>query len=213
MSKDIGVPEGWSKSTPPPQEAETQWVSIERLLDEYTIPVLAEAVDKLDVLTHDETGRRILATNGDSSDIHSKAFAISHLANRYSILQDPGPDDDLFYQKLELEGSPLDLFGWPKASLPDLSSINPHHSSKIKSTAPLETSGNWKKQAQEIAQVFIDKNRENDLHPSLEDTANHVAKELRQLGIYGAQLKPMSSASVKRQALQGEWWGKRNTQK
>ena len=71
------LPDGWRKSTPLPQEAEIQWVSIERLLDEYTIPVLAEAVDKFDVLTHDETGRRILATNGDSSDIHSKAFAIN----------------------------------------------------------------------------------------------------------------------------------------
>jgi hypothetical protein len=215
MSEDIGIPEGWRKSTPTPQEPRIEWVSIEKLLDEYTIPVLAAVIEGLNVQTHNATGRRILATDGDESDRHSKAFALSHLALRYSMLQDPGPDDDLFYERLEIEGSPLDNFGWPQNALPDLSSVNPHHPSKIvaSSNANENKNKNWIAQAQEIAQEFIDHNKKNDLHPSLQDTSEHVAKKLRELEIYGSHQKPMSANSIKRQALQGDWWSKRNTKK
>lgn len=211
MSNDIQIPNGWTESKPLPQEPNIEWVSIEKLLDEHTIPVLAEAVEKFDLLTHDDAGRRILATNGDVSDIKSKAFALKHLEHRYYIQKNPGPDDDLFYERLEIEGSPLDSFGWPKAELPDLNSINPHHSLIIKTT-PISTSpANWVIEAQGIAKTFIDKNRKKDLHPSLDDTTDHVTKELRKLKIYGPQGKPLSSGTVKRQALQGPWWSKRNT--
>jgi hypothetical protein len=70
---------------------------------------------------------------------------------------------------------------------------------------------NWIAQAQEIAQEYIDHNKKYNLHPSLEDTSEHVAKKLRELEIYGSHQKPMAVSSVKRQALQGDWWRKRNT--
>lgn len=213
MSNDIQIPKGWTESKPLPQEPNIEWVSIEKLLDEYTIPVLAEAVEKLDVLTHDDTGRRILATNGDASDTKSKAFALKHLELRYSMQNDPGPDDYLYDEMLEALGSPLDLFGWLKSELPNLESINPHHSLKNKA-APIATSpSNWVTQAQAIGKKFIDKNKSKDLHPSLDDTADHVADELRKLKIYGQQAKPLSSGTVKRQALQGKWWKNRNSPK
>jgi len=79
MSNETKIPTRWTKPRPQPQEPEIDWVSLEKLLDEYTIPVLAEAVEKLNVLTHDDAGRRILATNGDASDTKSKAFALRHL--------------------------------------------------------------------------------------------------------------------------------------
>jgi hypothetical protein len=211
MSKDNELPNGWRKLTTGKESLNTQWVSIERLLDDYTIPVLSEAIDTLDVQTVDKTGRRILATDGDEDDRHSKAFAISHLAHRYLMLQDPGPDDDLFYERLEIEGSPLDNFGWPQNAFPDLSSVNPHHSSKIVATSNSNENKNWIAQAQEIAQEYIDHNKKYNLHPSLEDTSEHVAKKLRELEIYGSHQKPMAVSSVKRQALQGDWWRKRNT--
>ena len=198
MSNDIQIPKGWTESKPLPQEPNIEWVSIEKLLDEYTIPVLAEAVEKLDVLTHDDTGRRILATNGDASDTKSKAFSLKHLELRYSMQNDPGPDDYLYDEMLEALGSPLDLFGWLKSELPNLESINPHHSLKNKA-APIATSpANWVTQAQAIGKKFIDKNKSKDLHPSLDDTADHVADELRKLKIYGQQAKPLSSGTVKR---------------
>ena len=106
---------------------ELEWISIEQLLFEYSIPVLAEAVEKLNVQTHDSTGRRILATDGDKNDLHSKAFALRHLSIRHSMLEDPGPDDYLLDEKLEIEGSPLDSFGWPMSEFPDFTKLQPHY--------------------------------------------------------------------------------------
>jgi len=105
---------------------EKQWISIERLLNDYSIPILAEAAQNHKLQTKDSMGRRILATDGDADDQKSKAFALEHLASRYAMQQDPGPDDYLFDERLEVEGSPLDLFGWPEDQLPDLQDIQPH---------------------------------------------------------------------------------------
>lgn len=106
-----------------------KWISIERLLDTYSIPVLAEAVDKLNVQTHDETGRRILANNNDENDIRSKAFAKAHLAERRALDSDPLTEDEeqWGYERTQIYGSPLDLFGWPKDHLPDFAQIQPHY--------------------------------------------------------------------------------------
>lgn len=108
---------------------ETHWISIERLLDSYSIPVLAEAVDKLNVQTHDETGRRILANDGDLNDIRSKAFAKAHLAQRKGFEIDPLTEEQQYWfeERIQTHGSALDLFGWPKNQLPDLAKIQPHY--------------------------------------------------------------------------------------
>lgn len=107
------------------------WISIARLIYQdkpIEIPVLAEAIDKHQVQTFDDTGRRILATDGDESDYLSKAWAKKHLSIRHNLNIDPIPDDELdaFHQQLEICGDPLDKFGWPRDSLPDFTKINPH---------------------------------------------------------------------------------------
>jgi len=106
-----------------------KWISIERLLDEYSIPVLAEAVDKFDVQTHDKTGRRILATDGDENDVQSKSFVKAHLARRYSFQLDPLTEEEQYWfdEKIQTHGSALDWFGWPEDQLPDFKKIQPHY--------------------------------------------------------------------------------------
>lgn len=106
-----------------------RWISIERLLDSYSIPVLAEAVDKCNVQTYDVTGRKILASNGDEKDIHSKAFARAHLAQRRAFELDPLTDDEKYWfeERIQTHGSALDLFGWPKDQLPDFTKIQPDY--------------------------------------------------------------------------------------
>ena len=107
-----------------------KWISIEwLLLRKYSIPVLAEAVDKFNVQTHDETGRRILATDGDENDTQSKSFVKAHLAKRRAMeLDRPLNEEDQYWLDLKIEthGSPLDLFGWPNDQLPDFTKIQPH---------------------------------------------------------------------------------------
>jgi hypothetical protein len=194
-----------------PKEPSIEWVSIEKLLDEYSIPVLAAAIEGLNVQTHNATGRRIVATDGDENDRRSKAFALSHLADRYSMLQDPGPDDHLFDERLEIEGSPLDLFGWPKAELPDLSSINPHYSSKIKAAVTPTSSETWKITAQSLAREYLARHNAKNLHPSIKETSEHVAAAMREQKIYGPHQKPLEPSYIKRHALQADFWSNRHT--
>jgi hypothetical protein len=108
---------------------EKRWISIERLLDDYSIPVLAEAVDKFEVQTIDGTGRRVLANNGDENDTCSKAFAKVHLAQRRAFELDPLTEDEQYWfdERIQTHGSALDLFGWPKDRLPDLTKIQPDY--------------------------------------------------------------------------------------
>lgn len=126
------------KIPPQPPEATSNeekslpnWISIARLIyqdNPIEIPVLAEAIDKHQVQTFDDTGRRILATDGDELDYLSKAWAKKHLSIRHNLIIDPIPDDELdaFHDRLVICGDPLDKFGWPHDSLPDFTKINPH---------------------------------------------------------------------------------------
>ncbi len=119
------LPDGWTKPTPI-KEVGAHWISLERLLQSQPIPVLADAAKNHKLQTINSMGQRILATDGDVDDQKSKAFALEHLAGRYAMQQDPGPDDYLIDERLEIEGSPLDLFGWPEDQLPNFNDIQPH---------------------------------------------------------------------------------------
>jgi hypothetical protein len=108
---------------------EKQWISIERLLRDYSIPILAEAVDKFNVQTLDKVGRRMLAENGDKDNIYSKDFAMDQLAQRRAFELDPLTEDEQYWhqERIQTHGSPLDLFGWPKDQLPDFTKIQPDY--------------------------------------------------------------------------------------
>lgn len=117
---------GWGELIPAPKESYKDWISIEYLLHKYTIPTMAEAIDKSNVQCIDATGRRILATDGDENDIHSKQFAKKHLGIRNSVNNGSTEQINFSEERLAVEGSPLEKFGWPKDKLPDFTKINPH---------------------------------------------------------------------------------------
>lgn len=71
------------------------------------------------------------------------------------------------------------------------------------------TGHDWKEAARAIASEYLTKHKAMDLHPSLNDASEHVAREMRTAKIYGPQGKPLSHGTIKREALQGDWW-KRN---
>ncbi len=128
-----------------------QWISIERLLDDYSIPVLAEAIDKFGIQTIDDWGRRVLANDGEASDAHSKAFAKAHLAQRRAFELNPLTEDQQYWfdERIQTHGSALDLFGWPKNQLPNLAEIQPNYQP--------ESDPEWwtKRSAAEFEQEFI----------------------------------------------------------
>lgn len=125
MNEKKELPKGWVASTPI-KDVGSPWVSLEHLLWEYSIPVLAEAAEHHLLQTIDSTGRRILATESGQHDQKSKLFALAHLEKRYAMESDPGPEDDLYFEMIEIQGSPLDFFGWPEDQLPNFDEIQPH---------------------------------------------------------------------------------------
>ena len=200
---------GWGDLIPVPKESYEDWISIENLLLRHTIPVIAEAVDKSNVQCLDATGRRILATNGGENDIYSKEFAKKHLAIRNSIDNCSAEQSDFFDERLEIESSPLEKFGWPKDNLPDFKSLNPHVTS-IQPTKQITSKANvnsWIDSAREIGKSYIEEHQKKNLFPTQDDVSDHIAKQLRKQSIHGPN-GPVSSSYVKRQAIQGDWWKK-----
>ena len=200
--------------SPNEEEPQPNLISIARLIyqdEPIAIPVLAEAIDKHQVQTFDDTGRRILATDGDESDYWSKAWAKKHLSIRHNLKIDPIPNDELdaFHDRLAICGDPLDNFGWPKDELPDFTKINPHITNLNKKqslkTSPSKNSKSWMAEAQDSAKKFIDKHIPQNLFPNQNDVANHVEQDLRSRNIVGPN-GPLSASYIKRQVIQGTWW-------
>lgn len=75
-------------------------------------------------------------------------------------------------------------------------------------TPPLRATHEWKGAAQAIALEYLTKHKAQDLHPSQNDVAEHVAKEMRAAKIYGPQGKPLTAGTIQREAIQGDWWRK-----
>ncbi len=211
MTKEIIEVEGWGKPQPLPQESYEDWVSVEHLLHKYTVPVLAEAIDKHDVQVIDKTGRKIYATDGDENDIYSKAYAKKNLAACNPINSGLFERIKVFEESIDVENNPLDFFGWPKDCLPVFKKIKPHVASTQPKSAPEEIRtgkvNSWVSSAQEIAKSYVEKHKKNDLYPTQNDVSKYVADELRKQSIHGPN-GPVSSSYVKRQAIQGDWWKK-----
>ena len=194
----------------------SEWISVESLLTQkgpIEIKVLAEAIEKHEIQTIDELGRRIFASDAGELDRHSKAYVKKHLAVRYSLQIDPIPNEDLdtFSQKLEICGSPLDNFGWPKDLLPDFTSINPNSTTQplinSNQTGVITTNKKWQDIAREIAEEQYQKDFELNSVGALNKYKEHVFNELKKLGITGPQGKTPGMGTIAREALQGDnWW-------
>jgi hypothetical protein len=80
-----------------------------------------------------------------------------------------------------------------------------------KPTAPTtngadKSGATWVTHAREIALEYIDRHAAKDLHPSQDDVAEHTETECRARKVFGPR-GPLSANTIKREAIQGEWWG------
>jgi len=64
----------------------------------------------------------------------------------------------------------------------------------------------WVAKAQGIGASYLEKHKINGLFPSQQNVADHVAKILRSEHVLSDMGKPLSSAYILRNALQGAWW-------
>ena len=66
----------------------------------------------------------------------------------------------------------------------------------------------WMNAARKIAGEYIERHKKQKLFPSQDDVCTHLEQELRTKKIYGPQKRPLSKATILREAIQGEWWTK-----
>lgn len=101
----------------------SKWVSLLICVRTYKAKVLATAVENHGIFVIDRYNRCVPASPGPSSDLFSKSYALDLIALVAEEERDPGPIPSLDHERWEFEQHPLQRFGWPMGSLPDLDAI------------------------------------------------------------------------------------------
>ena len=93
--------------------------SIEMLLFDTTVAAIATAIQdpNSNLRTRDKFGRWNLA------DADQKILVLDELANRQARIDDPSPDDELFYEYLESAWNLLDHYAWFVNELPAFNNL------------------------------------------------------------------------------------------
>ena len=99
------------------------WLSLLICARTYKAKVLATAVESHGIFVIDRYNRCVAATEGPSSDLNSKNYALDLIASVAEEERDPGPINSLDHERWDFEDHPLQRFGWPTGSLPDLEAI------------------------------------------------------------------------------------------
>lgn len=99
------------------------WTSLLLCVETYKAKVLATAIEQHGIFVYDRFSRRVAATDGPSSDLNSKSHALDLIALVAEEERDPGPILSWDHERWEFEEHPLQRFGWPMGSHPDLEAI------------------------------------------------------------------------------------------
>jgi len=99
------------------------WTSLLLCVETYKAKVLATAIEQYGIFVYDRFSRRVAATEGPSSDLDSKNHALDLIASVAEEERNPGPISSLDHERWDFEDHPLQRFGWPEGSLPNLEAI------------------------------------------------------------------------------------------
>ena len=99
------------------------WISLLICVESYKASVLATAIEQHGIFVNDRFNRRVEATDGPSSDLDSKNHALHLIASVAEEERNPAPNPSWEHERWEFEDHPLQRFGWPEGSLPDLEAI------------------------------------------------------------------------------------------
>lgn len=99
------------------------WVSLLVCVETYKSNVLATAIEQYGIFVYDRFNRRVVAIDGPSSDPNSKNYALDLIASVAEEERNPGPINSWDHACWEFEEHPLQRFGWPVGSLPDLEAV------------------------------------------------------------------------------------------
>ena len=101
----------------------SDWISLLLCVRTYKANVLATAIERDGIFVYDRFNRRVAANDGSSSDSNSKNHALDLIASVAEEERDPGPIYSWDHERWEFDDHPLQRFGWPEGSLPDLEAI------------------------------------------------------------------------------------------
>ena len=99
------------------------WISLLLCVETYKSKVLATAIEQYGLFVYDRFNRRVPANDGLSSELDSKNYALDLIASVAEEERNPGPIPSWNHERWEFEDHPLQRFGWPEESLPDLEAI------------------------------------------------------------------------------------------
>lgn len=99
------------------------WTSLLLCVETYKAKVLATAIEKYELFVYDRFNRYVVANDGPSSDLDSKNYALELIAAVAEEERNPLPFPSWEHERWDIEEHPLQRFGWPKGSLPDLDAI------------------------------------------------------------------------------------------
>lgn len=99
------------------------WISLLLCVETYKANVLATAIENYGIFAYDQFNRRITANDGPSTDLDSKKHALHLIASVAEEERNPNPLPSWEHERWDFEDHPLQRFGWPKESLPDLDAI------------------------------------------------------------------------------------------
>ena len=188
------------------------WISLEELADKHAIPILAKAAEISNMQVINNLGQKVLANDGDASELNSKAYALELLAGRYSAQQNPGPDDDFYNEQAELSDNPMYRFGWPEDVLPDFNAIEPDYKVPSKPTTPPVISNKpWQEVARDLADIEYAKDTANGVRDRVQGYASRIIPELQKRVTHWPRSPINNPKTIVRDALQGPQWWKKKT--
>lgn len=99
------------------------WVSLLLCVETYKANVLATAIENYGIFVCDQFNRRVIANEGPSTDLDSKKYALHLIASVAEEERNPNPSPSWEHERWDFEDHPLQRFGWPEGSVPDLESL------------------------------------------------------------------------------------------
>ena len=112
------------------------WISLLLCVETYKANILATAIERDGIFVIDRFNRRVPVTDSLDSDPCSKKYALNLIASVAEEERNPGPIPEWDHERWELEDHPLQRFGWPEESLPDLEALN--NSRNVNAQLPMD---------------------------------------------------------------------------